>query len=85
MQIGASSGGKVSLPAAVLRSSAVELMGSGLGSVSMDGLMASIEGVLGAASRAGLTLDIRAEPLAKVTETWNEPNGGARLVYTMLP
>ena len=43
VQVGVSSGGEVSLPAAVLRSSAVELMGSGFGSVGMDGLMASIE------------------------------------------
>ncbi len=85
VQVGSASGSEVCLPSAVLRSSALELMGSGLGSISLDGLMASIEGVLGAAGRAGLALDVRAEPLARVGETWNEPHERARLVYTMAP
>ncbi len=83
VQIGAASRGDVVLPAAILRSSPIELMGSGLGSVSMGGLLASVSGVLAAATAARLSLAVRAEPLALVEKTWNEPDGGSRLVYTI--
>ena len=83
VQIGSAGGAEMSLPSALLRSSGIELMGSGLGSVALGGLMASIAELLDVATRIGLGLDIRAEPLARVAETWNVPDGAARLVYTM--
>ena len=83
VQVGAASAATIALPSAVLRSSAIALLGSGLGSIGMEELMTSVAGVLGVATSAGLALDTRAEPLARVAETWNEPEAGRRLVYTM--
>ena len=81
VQIGASSGGEIEFPASILRSSAVELMGSGLGSVSTKDLLSSIAGVFEVAISASLTVETKTAPLAKVAETWNDPEGTARLVY----
>src|ERR1700683_1402124 len=46
VQIGAASGATISLPGAVLRSSAIELMGSGIGSVPLDRFLKAIDGLL---------------------------------------
>ncbi|MAC79608.1 MAG: alcohol dehydrogenase [Rhodobacteraceae bacterium] len=70
VQVGNASGANIALPGAVLRSAAIELMGSGIGSVPFQGLVGSIAGVFGAAQAAGLTLPIRTAPLAEVAEVW---------------
>jgi NADPH:quinone reductase-like Zn-dependent oxidoreductase len=79
VQVGSASGGEVALPASVLRSSAIEIMGSGLGSVSVQGFISAIDGVLQAAARAKLSLDYRAVPLSDVSTTWADQ--GQRIVY----
>ena len=58
------------MPAAVLRSSGIEMRGSGLGSVGLPQLVAAIDGVFKAAADAGLTLDHQVVPLADVAVTW---------------
>jgi NADPH:quinone reductase-like Zn-dependent oxidoreductase len=50
-QIGAVSGGDITLPGAALRSSALVLMGSGIGSIPLEGLIGAIGGVLNAVVR----------------------------------
>ena len=79
IQIGAAAGGEVALPASVLRSSSIQLMGSGLGSVSLHGFITAIDGVFTAAAQAKLTLEYSAVPLAQVSSTWAEK--GPRIVY----
>lgn len=79
VQIGAAAGSEIALPAAVLRSSTIEMMGSGLGSVGLPRLVAAIDGVLRAATKAELVLDYRAVPLSQVAATWNDKE--QRIVY----
>lgn len=79
VQIGSISGAEISLPAAVLRSSAIEMKGSGLGSMSLPRLVASIGGVLNAAASAKLALEYRTVPLSDVAATWTDE--GSRIVY----
>ena len=81
VQIGAAGGSEMAFPAAVLRSSRLEITGSGLGSVSLPGLMAAIDGVFHAAREVGLTLEYRLTPLASVFDTWSSE--GPRTVYTI--
>ena len=80
VQIGSAGGGEIAMPAAVLRSSAIEMKGSGLGSVGLPRLVAAIDGVLKAAAGAGLALDHRSIPLADVAATWSDE--GQRIVYS---
>ena len=70
----------MSLPGSALRSSAIQLMGSGLGSVPMDRLLAAIRALLAAAVPAGLRIATRTVPLAEVQENWAD-TGGARIVF----
>ncbi len=46
VQVGSISGSEIRLPAAVLRSSAITLMGSGIGSIPLDRLVTAIGGVV---------------------------------------
>jgi NADPH:quinone reductase-like Zn-dependent oxidoreductase len=71
VQIGTASGAEISLPGAALRSSSIEIKGSGIGSVSLAGLLESIAGVFAAARAADLTLPIRSVPLAEVEQAWS--------------
>jgi NADPH:quinone reductase-like Zn-dependent oxidoreductase len=80
IQIGAASAPTITLPSAVLRSSAVELMGSGIGSVPFPRLLNAIHGVLAAAPSAGFEIAATAAPLADVTKAWTTPGSGSRFV-----
>src|SRR4029079_16041988 len=56
VQIGSASGADITLPSAVLRSSAIELMGSGIGSISLDRLINAAGGLLRAAVPGGFKI-----------------------------
>ncbi|MFT3690822.1 quinone oxidoreductase family protein [Paenirhodobacter sp.] len=66
VQIGAISGEEIALPGSWLRSAAIELMGSGLGSVPMPRMLAAVREMLA----AGLDIPTRAVPLAEITPAW---------------
>jgi NADPH:quinone reductase-like Zn-dependent oxidoreductase len=80
VQIGSASGDEISLPSAVLRASAIELMGSGIGSIPLDRFVASVAAMLEAAAPAGLKAAARAVPLAQVEEAWGAQDRRARIV-----
>jgi NADPH:quinone reductase-like Zn-dependent oxidoreductase len=81
VQIGSAGGSEIAMPAAVLRSSAIEMTGSGLGSVSLPSLVAAIDGVFKASAQAGLSLEHHYVPLANVAATWGAK--GQRIVYAI--
>jgi NADPH:quinone reductase-like Zn-dependent oxidoreductase len=72
----------IALPGAALRSSAIQLMGSGVGSVSRQGLVQSIRNVFEAVEPAGLKIATQAEPLSNVEEVWSRATGQPRIVFT---
>ena len=71
VQIGNAAGGEIAFAAPWLRSSGLELMGSGLGSVSLPGLIGAIDGVFRAANAGALILPIKTMPLSEVEQVWN--------------
>jgi NADPH:quinone reductase-like Zn-dependent oxidoreductase len=81
VQIGSAGGAEIAMPAAALRSSSIVMMGSGLGSVGLDRLIASIAGVMDAAGPAGLTTALRTVPLAEVTAAWGVKDDQRRTVF----
>jgi len=70
VQIGSISGNALTLPAQLLRSSGVELLGSGLGSLSSQQILESLSAMFAAESKAPFAIDIDRVPLAKVEEAW---------------
>jgi NADPH:quinone reductase-like Zn-dependent oxidoreductase len=81
VQIGAVAGGQIALPADVLRSTPIEIMGSGLGSVPGPRLAAAIGAVLAAAKPAGLEVAARAVPLVEIERAWTETEDVRRVVF----
>ncbi|WP_109480479.1 zinc-binding alcohol dehydrogenase family protein [Paraburkholderia sp. C35] len=83
VQIGSIGGASLELPGAVLRASAISLLGSGIGSVPFDRLMHSAGEVLHAAESARLEIETHAVPLAELSKYWQSDVGRARTVFTM--
>jgi NADPH2:quinone reductase len=78
LQVGSSAGAKISLPAEALRSSGLELIGSGFGSVSMDRILQAVVEFLDEASRKPFQFNVKAVPLRDVETLWNSVE---RLVF----
>lgn len=81
VQIGSMSAQEIALPAAVLRSSAISLLGSGLGSVAMPRLFAAMQAVLNAAAEGGLHVETKAVPMPHLADHWNDDAGRERVVF----
>jgi NADPH:quinone reductase-like Zn-dependent oxidoreductase len=76
---GASGEDSIDLPGAALRSSSIQLMGSGLKSVPLEKLLAAIANVFSISKSANLQIATRTVPLSAVEEAWDAP-GKPRLV-----
>lgn len=83
VQIGSMSGSDITLPSAVLRASAIELMGSGIGSIALDRLVASISDLMRAAVPGGFEIAVNPVPLSDVEAAWSRDDGGRRTVFTL--
>jgi NADPH:quinone reductase-like Zn-dependent oxidoreductase len=81
VQIGALSGGNITLPSAALRSSALILMGSGIGSIPLEKMVGAIRGVMQAAVPASLRIKTEVVPLADVEAAWNQNSSKSRIVF----
>ncbi len=82
VEIGSASGANVALPGATLRAKAIELMGSGLGSVPVDRLVAIIGELLQAAASSRFDIAAMPVPLSRVERAWTADDGG-RTVFTI--
>jgi NADPH:quinone reductase-like Zn-dependent oxidoreductase len=79
---GASGESEIALPGAALRSSAIQLMGSGAKSVPLPNLLAGIGKVFAAVGPAMLKIATKTVPLAQIQEAWKAP-GKPRIVVTI--
>jgi NADPH:quinone reductase-like Zn-dependent oxidoreductase len=86
--VGDMAGSTITLPSAVLRSSAIEILGSGIGSLSQEDLKKFASGILPEifqlAADGRLTINTKTETLENIQSAWNE-NGeaGERIVISM--
>lgn len=81
IQIGSIAGPTISLAAETLRSSGLELLGSGFGSVPIARILESIAGFFAEAAQKSFVFDIKTAPLREVEAMWNSNEPGARLVF----
>lgn len=81
IQIGQSAGRTIPFDAQMLRSSAVELLGSGFGSVALSELLKSIADFFAEAARRPFEVSVRTTPLRDVSTAWDEPEGDSRFVF----
>lgn len=83
VQIGNLGAASINLPASLLRSSTIELMGSGLGSLSTERLLHAIGEVFAAATEVDFTQSVTLAPvpLAQVRAAWRMDNNRVRTVF----
>lgn len=79
---GASGEESIDLPGAALRSSSIQLMGSGIKSVTLPKLLGAIKHVFDIAVSANLQIATRTMPLSAIEEAWAAP-GKPRIVITL--
>jgi NADPH2:quinone reductase len=81
VQVGAMAGADISLPAATLRSTGLELLGSGFTGGSIAKLFEAMGQFLQEAAREPFQIKTKAAPLSEVESLWNVAQSGARLVF----
>jgi len=83
IQIGSMSGADITLPSAALRSSAIELMGSGLGSIPLARFVSCIGALLHAAVPGGFKIATNPVALSEVEQAWPKDDSTCRTVFTL--
>lgn len=74
VSIGASAGQPdITLPSAILRSSAIEILGSGVKSATMPELMSAISGVFEWAAKENIQMTTNDFPLSEIESAWKAP------------
>jgi NADPH:quinone reductase-like Zn-dependent oxidoreductase len=82
VQVGESAGPTISLPAAVLRSTALTIMGTG-GIPSREVLAEAFQQVMAHAAKGELQIDTEKIPLADIESAWQREQAGRRLVVIL--
>ncbi len=82
VNIGSLGGANIALNASALRSSGLELTGSGLGSLSHAALIRSIASLMQAVDIAGLSIETETVALSDVGPAWSR-GGERRVVFTL--
>jgi NADPH:quinone reductase-like Zn-dependent oxidoreductase len=83
VEVGASAGPNITLPAAILRSVDLKMQGSGFGAARMDVIFAAIPILFSLAAEGKLKVDAEPVPLAEVESAWNRVSNGKRIVFVV--
>jgi hypothetical protein len=74
-------GPDISLPAATLRSSGLELLGSGFGSASIKQILQAVATFFVTAATDPFDFSLKTAPLSEVASLWKEKEQATRLVF----
>jgi NADPH2:quinone reductase len=81
IQIGEGAGKTISLAAATLRSSGLELLGSGFGSANLDQIREAVAQLFQAVTKEPFEFRTKAAPLGEIGTLWDSTEAGTRLVF----
>lgn len=82
IEIGSVAGATATLPSAAFRAARLDLVGSGIGSVTPAEFAAELPAIAEAVSRGEFDIDVRAVPLSTVSSAWGgDPGGAERVVF----
>lgn len=82
VQIGSIGGPTVSIDSAILRSSGLEILGSGIGSSTAQDVQESLTALFAAAASAGFRLETDVHPLSDLQSHWGTTGAERRLVFS---
>lgn len=80
IQLGSMAGATAPIPATALRSARLQIIGSGIGSVSPRDMLAELPAIAKALTSGELHIDARAVPLSQVEQYWDAPTA-ERIVF----
>ncbi|KIL11132.1 zinc-binding alcohol dehydrogenase family protein [Bacillus altitudinis] len=80
VQIGSIAGEMISISASSLRSSGIEILGSGIGSLSKKDLVEGAGQLLAAMPAGGFNTPVKIFPLSEVKKVWNDESNNRRIV-----
>ncbi|MBT9329594.1 quinone oxidoreductase family protein [Paracidobacterium acidisoli] len=83
VEVGQSAGATITLPADVLRSSGLEINGSGFGSASIEQIVKAIPEFFALAAQGKLHIELETLPLAQIEQAWTRKGDGKRVVVTL--
>lgn len=83
VQVGALSGDEIQLHSTVLRSSAIQMMGCGIGSLPLSSFMIAIQELLHATVSGGFKIATKTFPLTQVDQAWLQSDGPERIVIVI--
>jgi NADPH2:quinone reductase len=81
VDIGNTAGPNITLPAATLRSSGLELLGSGFGSASMDQILRAVADFFALTAANPFHFNLKTAPLSEVANLWTHQDQATRLVF----
>lgn len=81
VQVGSMAGDTITLPAATLRSTGIELIGSGFGSAKIEQIFQSVAEFFQEAARKPFQIEIQEVPLKDIESFWNKGSFHARVVF----
>jgi NADPH:quinone reductase-like Zn-dependent oxidoreductase len=81
VHIGSVSAPNITLPSAALRSSAITLMGSGIGSIRVNRMITAIDELIRATVPGGFQITTRTVPLSDVEHVWSTAESLPRTVF----
>jgi NADPH:quinone reductase-like Zn-dependent oxidoreductase len=83
VSIGGIAGETIGLASALLRSSGIELLGSGFGSATNDQVRIAVREFLSAYTSAGFRVATETHPLSELDQHWGRTGADRRIVFTM--
>ena len=83
VQIGSAAGKVAELSAEWLRSSGVELLGSGLGSLATADILSALQKMHEAYLQVPFAIDVEAVPIEEAPRVWGQTESGRRTVFTL--
>jgi NADPH:quinone reductase-like Zn-dependent oxidoreductase len=83
VEVGDMAGKTITLSGATLRSVDLRILGSGFGSVSLEGVFNAIPSLYAMAAKGQLSIDIEPTPLREVESAWTRKTDGRRIVFTI--
>lgn len=83
VEVGESAGKTITLPGSILRSIDLRMMGSGFGSVPLQGVLDAIPTLFSLAAAGTLRVAVDPVPLADVEAAWSRVEKGRRIVLTV--
>jgi NADPH:quinone reductase-like Zn-dependent oxidoreductase len=83
IQVGSASGSDITLPSAVLRSSALAVMGSGIGSIGLEKLIDVTSALFAAAAAARFRIATTIFPLSEIERGWSIEGGHQRVTISV--